>query len=535
MPLSTTLAPRRWHTTLAIGGTMDRNPRLSLSILVLAACAFAPSALAGDWTNSGGNAGRNGLSDEQGPTAPELLWSGGHSSLIAWHPVTEGNQVFMVRQLRWPYQQPHDAYVVAMDLEDGQEAWAVELTYHTGDWTPWVGGVRNGRVYCSRSGNGASVWAHLYCLDAATGDTLWVSDDEQSAGAYDGMVFAENGDPIVGSFMDIWRFDALDGSTVWHAARVGSVSGTCGGALHGDAFYVADAAAGGTILVRYDASSGQRMHQSPLMPGFTIQTTPMVGPDGTVYLARTQNNPTVDFFYAFTDDGTHFVEKWHVPAISGAAGECGVGPDGSVYMMVTGPRLARLDPATGAALDQTAIIAGFSAPRMAIDASGRVYFSNSGFSGGAVFVYEADLSPIWSVPVTNINIGGPSLASGGTLVVCGIGTDVRAYRTVDPAGTEELVAEGMGATRLSFGPNPCHGQASIRFALAEAGPVTLGIYSVDGRLVDLIAVGAPRAAGEHVVTWQAHEAQGAELAAGTYWCRLESRGGSVTQRFLLAR
>jgi len=514
---------------------MHRSLGFTLSILALGACALASQAWAGDWTNSGGNAGRNGLSEERGPTADELLWSGGRSSLIAWHPVIEGDRVFMVRQLRWPYQQPNDAYIVAMNLTDGQEEWAVELPYYTDDWTPWVGGVRDGRVYCSRSGNGASVWAHLYCLDAATGDTIWISDVEQSAGSYDGMVFAENGDPIVGSFMDIWRFDAQDGSTVWHAARVGSVSGTCGGALYGNAFYVADVAGGGHILVRYDAATGQRLYQSPIMPGFTIQTTPMVGPDGTVYLARTQNNPAVDFFYAFTDDGLQFIEKWHVPTISGAAGECGVGPDGSVYIMIAGPRLARLDPATGAVLNQTDVISGYSAPRMAIDADGRVYFSNSGFSGGRLYVYEADLTPIWSVAVTNINIGGPSLGHTGTLVVCGVGTDVRAYRTVDPAALPEALAGEPGDLRLAIGPNPCHGQTAIKFALAEAGPVRLGIYAVDGRLVGLLADGAARAAGEHVVTWQARGAQGGDLPAGTYWCRLESRGRSLTQRLLVAR
>ncbi len=497
-------------------------------ILVLALGVLTPVAGAGDWNNSGGNAGRNGLTDERGPTAADLLWSGGRSSLIAWHPVIEGDRVFMVRQLRWPYQQPHDAFLVAMNLTDGHEEWAIELPYYTDDWTPWIGGVRDGKVYASRSGNGASVWARLYCLDAATGDTVWISQVEQSAGAYDGMVFADNGDPIVGSFMDIWRFDAQDGSTVWHAARVGSVSGTCGGALYGSAFYVADAAAGGNILVRYDAATGQRLYQSPVMAGFLIQTTPMVGPDGTVYLARTQNNPSVDFFYAFSDDGTRFIEKWHVPTISGAAGECGVGPDGSVYVMIAGPRLARLDPNTGAVLDQTEIIDGFSAPRMAIGADGRVYFSNSGFNGGRLYVYEADLTPIWSVPVTNINIGGPSMGHSGTLVVCGVGTDVRAYRSVDPASVPIELAGTAGELLLSIDPNPCRGAATIRFALAQAGPVTLGLYSADGRLVDRLLDGASHAAGEHSVTWR-----GTELPAGTYWCRLATQGGTASHRILL--
>jgi hypothetical protein len=39
--------------------------------------AAAAAALAGDWTNSGGNAGRNGQTDEIGPDSTQLLWSGG--------------------------------------------------------------------------------------------------------------------------------------------------------------------------------------------------------------------------------------------------------------------------------------------------------------------------------------------------------------------------------------------------------------------------------------------------------------------------
>ncbi len=87
----------------------------SLMALLLALILFGAvnPATADDWINSGGDAGRNGLSSEIGPTGAEPAWSGGRSSLIAWLPVTEGERAFMVRQPRWPDQQPNDAYVVA--------------------------------------------------------------------------------------------------------------------------------------------------------------------------------------------------------------------------------------------------------------------------------------------------------------------------------------------------------------------------------------------------------------------------------------
>jgi hypothetical protein len=397
----------------------------------LAVCTLAV-AHADDWNNMGGNPGRYALSTEIGPDAADLLWSGGRTSLIAWHPVIEGDSVFTVRQSGWPSSEPGVSPVVAMDLNTGEELWAIDIPFRAGDWTTWVAGVRDGQVYAARSGNGASVSAPLYALDAATGDTLWFSDDETTVGAYDGVVFAPNGDPILASFRNIWRISALDGSTVWTASRLGSVSGNCGGATHGDAVYVVDVASGGHVVKRFDLATGTEMYSSPVMVGFTLQNSPFVGPDGTVYLSRTQNNPVTDFFYAFQDTGTEFIEKWHLPAAWSTSSEFGVGPDGSVYMMIPGPELARLDPDTGDVIDSTGVPSGFSKPRMAIDARGRVFFSNGSFATGRLYSFDDDLTPRWDVAVRNINIGGPALGRDGTIVVCGVGTDVRAYRTEEP-------------------------------------------------------------------------------------------------------
>ncbi len=414
---------------------MPYAPRvlLSLSLALLLITAAGAPAVGSDWTNSGGNAGRNGQSGWIGPAAPDLLWSGGRSSLISWQPVTEGNRMFVVRQPGWPGM-PADSAVVAMDLETGDELWAIEIPYQSGDWITWVGGVMNGKVFASRAGNGASVDDNLYALAAETGQTLWISDDMIDAGSYDGMVFASNGDPVIASFMDIWRISAEDGSTVWHNARLGSVSGSCGGAIYGDSLYVADAAPGGHVLVRYDLATGDRLYESPLMAGFTIQNTPMTGPNGDIYLSRTQNSPGVDYFYAFEDDGEQFKSQWQAPAAWTTTSEFAVGPDGSVYMVRPGPELARLDPISGAVINSVAVTTAGS-PRLAIDALGNVFFSNGEFADGRLTVYDMALTELWSTSVTNINIGGPALGQDGAMVVCGVGTDVRVYRSDLPPPT----------------------------------------------------------------------------------------------------
>jgi hypothetical protein len=381
-----------------------------------------------DWTNNGGNAQRNGMMTTTGPTTDDLLWSGAQKSIISWLPVTEGGRLFVVRQNGMPGA-TNDSLIVAMDLQTGEELWIATIPYHSGDWTTWIAGVNNGHVYASRSGNGASVEDNLYALDAGTGALLWTSTQLIDAGPYDGVVFASNGDPIVSSFMDIWRFNANTGSIVWHADRLGSVSGTCGGALYQNAFYIADASPGGNIIVRYDATTGERQYQTNTMPGFTIQNTPFVGPDGTVYLCRTQNNPSVDFFYAFTDTGSAFSEKWHIPSAWTCFSEYATSADGCVYVLIPGPRVAKVSAVNGSILAQTDVIVTDvpPAPHIAVDAAGTVFVSNGGFNNGAVHMYSSDLTPIWDTTVHNINIGGPALGQNGILLLSGTGTDFRAY------------------------------------------------------------------------------------------------------------
>jgi hypothetical protein len=502
----------------------------ALLILLLAAHA----CWAADWTNNGGNAGRNGLSTEVGPTGSDLLWSGGRTSLIAWHPVTEGNRVFTVRQIRWPNQQPGDSPVVAMDLSTGHESWAVNLPYNSGDWTTWIAGVKNGMVFASRSGNGASIAANIYALDVYDGHTIWVSQDMTRCGPYDGVVFTSEGDLIVGSFLDLWRIRGSDGATLWHQTRLGSVSSACGAALYGNSVYIMDAAPGGNELVRYDLASGARLYQSPLMPGFTCENAPMVGPDGTIYLNRAQNNPSVDFLYAFTDNGMAFIEKWHVPTIYNPYSELGLGPDGSVYAVIPGPRLARLDPNDGATKNAVALPA-FSSSRFAVDAEGKVFFSNGGTSNTSLFSYNADLSLRWSVPVPSINIGGPSLGQNGTVVVCGTGTDMRAYRSVDPAGVAQLPGAAIDLRMVEIAPNPVRDGALVSFSLRREGPARLEIFDVTGQRAGTILAGTVLPSGRTDIFWDGRDDAGARLPSGSYYLRLTADGAVTTGRIILTR
>lgn len=408
------------------------------------ASAFALPTQAQEWTNSGGNAQRNGQSDAYGPLTAQLAWSGARSSIIAWQPVIAGDRVFVVRQTGFPPSgEPNGSPLVCLDLASGNELWFVHVPYNTGDWTTHVLGVSQGKVYATRAGNGASVSARVYAYDQVTGQQVWVSQELVDIGAYDGCVFEPGGDLVIASFRDVWRLRANDGTTAWRASRAGSVSGSCGAASYGNAVYVVDASPAGNVFKRFDLASGAFQYASAAMAGFTVQQTPMVGPDGTLYLNRTQNNVTVDFFHAFTDTGSAFVPKWSVASQWTTNSEFAVGRDDSIYMLQPGEILTALDPTNGAVRHTYATPLGYANPRMLVDADGRLYVSNGGFSTGRVYAFDPDLTLRWSLPVTNVNIGGPALGHDGTLVIAGVATNVRAYRTPSPWST---VSGGIAGT-----------------------------------------------------------------------------------------
>lgn len=406
---------------------MPRHLSLALGCAVLAA---AP-ALAQTWSNSGGNAGRNGLTSELGPDAPDPLWSGGRPSLIAWQPVIDGRTVYMVRQTGFPPEPNSDkSPVVAMDLDTGAELWLTNIPFESGDWTTWIAGAKNGLVFACRGGNGSTSFARIYALDGATGQTVWISEDEVSAGAYDGVVFAPDGDLLVGDFRNLYRIDFDTGVTEWQVDRTCSVSSSCGPASSGSAVYIADAVGGGHVIKRMNLATGAMEYQSPVMAGFTLQNTPMVGPDGKIFLSRTQNNPAVDYFFAFEDSGSQITQLWSEAAGWSTTSEFCVGPDGSVYMLGPDDTIQRRDGATGQLLDESASVAAdFLSPRMGADRDGRVFFSNGSFDDGRFYSFNADLTQRWDVAVTNVNIGAPAIGPDGTLIVCGVSNDVRAYRT----------------------------------------------------------------------------------------------------------
>jgi len=408
-------------------------------------------AHASDWSNLGGTDARDGRASVPGPESATLRWQGAATGLIAWNPCTEGNRLFTVRQTGFvPNGVPNESPVHAMSISTGAPLWTFHCPYETGDWTTVVYGVRNGRVFVGRGGNGGSVAARVHCLDAATGALLWVSADEVATGAYDGIVFADDGDPIFAWHLSIRRIDAATGATVWSTARNCSVSGDCGPARSASALYIDEVGPGGQVITALDLETGARRYSGPVMPGFTSQNTPMCGPNGLVFYARTQSNPTVDYLYAFRDTGKQLVQLWKAPALGGAGSNHGLTADGGIVMVSYAGKLQVRDQETGALRFESAstVTAQTTQSHVAVDSFGRIFYGNGGFPG-TVYSFNPDLTQRWSLAVSNLNQAGPVLAGDGSMLLATT-AGVRSYFDPPACAPADLNCDGaVNAADLS--------------------------------------------------------------------------------------
>jgi hypothetical protein len=89
------------------------------------------------------------------------------------------------------------------------------------------------------------------------------------------------------------------------------------------------------------------------------------------------------------------------------------------------------------------------------------------------------------------------------------------------------------ALHLAF-PNPFSDRATIGFDLPEAGPVTVKIFDVAGRLVRTLA-DEDYPAGRHSLSWDGHSDAERSSAAGVYFIRIRAKEGVRTQKIVKLR
>ena len=414
----------------------------------LAHDSFAANA---NWSNSGGNSLRNGLSSVRGPTSPTLAWRAGRNSDTGCSTFIEGNTIVTTRFKPTNYnvfeprqERQQGGTIVAHRLDTGALLWEKQLPvdFPETDDTSYAIGVRDGRVYATRGSDGDSKEHYIYALRLSDGEQLWRSADACGQwGFYDaGPVFAPNGDLIINFFGESQlfsgarRIDFVTGATVWKtqsvpAKQVGqrSIETT-----NGDRFYGRKKLSG-TRIARFNPDNGELLYESQKIPAenFTVsgEIQMFTGPDGTVYLPLSRNLIKIDYLYAFEDTGTSFRLKWASPLPFLLSPIFAVGPDGSVYSFDRQKRVVRLRPEDGTVVNASIPLdsSTYSQKRIVVDSTGLVYVSDG--NADLLYCFNPDLTQRWATPVPYINIGGPTLGSGGTLVVSGGGENgIYAFR-----------------------------------------------------------------------------------------------------------
>ena len=101
-------------------------------------------------------------------------------------------------------------------------------------------------------------------------------------------------------------------------------------------------------------------------------------------------------------------------------------------------------------------------------------------------------------------------------------------------GSSPVPLPGAGSLVLGNHPNPFNPRTTIFFELPEAGPATLRIFNLAGRLV-LEESWDDLPAGRSEFPWNGLDRQGQAQASGVYLYRLDTRDQSLSQRMSLIR
>jgi hypothetical protein len=76
-------------------------------------------------------------------------------------------------------------------------------------------------------------------------------------------------------------------------------------------------------------------------------------------------------------------------------------------------------------------------------------------------------------------------------------------------------------------PNPVSDVSRLDFSLDDAGPVSIRVYDVAGRLVKTV-LESSRPQG-----WSHTDLAATNLASGVYFLKMETRAGSLTRKFVV--
>ncbi len=171
----------------------------------------------------------------------------------------------------------------------------------------------------------------------------------------------------------------------------------------------------------------------------------------------------------------------------------------------------------------------------------------SSLSGGGIFHLEfggVDKTGDISVPVT----GGwqtwasvfatATLESGTQTMRFAATTDGFNINYFDILAEVTAVSSDLQQVRcelLPCFPNPFNPTTSIRYDVHEPMSVSLSVYDVKGQLIRTLVAAETVSAGRYEVIWNGDNAAGQPVAAGVYFCRLQTEYYWDTVRMTLVK
>jgi hypothetical protein len=87
----------------------------------------------------------------------------------------------------------------------------------------------------------------------------------------------------------------------------------------------------------------------------------------------------------------------------------------------------------------------------------------------------------------------------------------------------DRIADTESLRILSLAPNPFHESVRISYESRTAGPISLDVYDIEGRLVTTLPLGR-LTPGRHGAAWAGGTAGGRSNGSGIYFMRLRGSG-----------
>ena len=162
----------------------------------------------------------------------------------------------------------------------------------------------------------------------------------------------------------------------------------------------------------------------------SINTTPTIGPDGTIYVGARENN--IDNLFAFNPDGS---KKWSTLTAGYITAPPSIAPDGTIYVHSYSKYLEAYRP-DGSFIWQFDMGGtgwleyNHSSP--AIGPDGAIYVGGGDYSDPALFAVNADGTQRWRFPTAGHVTSSPAIGPDGTIYV---GDWARKLYAVNPDGT----------------------------------------------------------------------------------------------------